>query len=331
MRLAAAPITWGVCELPGWGSELPYARVLDEMAALGFRGTELGPEGYLPADPARLHLELRQRGLALVGAFCPVTFHNPAQAAASLGAGEALARFLILFNTEGCTEGSTERPLLVAADAGDAHRRAVAGRVGAGDGLDDAAWSRLGDGLTRLAEACVRIGVRVVFHPHAGTYVETEGEVERLLSHTPSDLVGLCLDTGHLAYGGADPVRVCRNYGSRIWHVHAKDIRPSVLERVRRQGADYATAVGEGVFAPLGDGGIDFPALVHTLRAAAYDGWCVLEQDVRLGDPWPAQDPGANARRSAAYWRDLTGEGTEEGIDKGTDKGTDKGDGEGGQ
>lgn len=304
-ELAAAPITWGVCELPGWGRELPYGRVLDEMAALGFRGTELGPQGYLPADPARLHQELRRRGLALVGAFCPVSFHDPTSAGASLRAGEALGSLLALSGAEGGAEG----PLLVAADAGDARRRAIAGRVGEGDGLDGAAWSRLGDGLTRLAEACARMGVRVAFHPHAGTYVETEREVERLLSHTPPDLVGLCLDTGHLAYGGADPVRVCRMYASRVWHVHAKDVRPDVLERVRRQGVDYATAVGEGVFAPLGDGAVDFPALVHALRAAAYDGWCVLEQDVRLGDPWPDQDPGANARRSAAYWRDLTGKG----------------------
>jgi inosose dehydratase len=294
VRLAAAPITWGVCELPGWGIELPYEAVLDQMAALGFEGTELGPAGYLPADPARLRAELGRRGLTLVAAFCPLTLHDPALAGPSLRAGEALARFLA---DVGCT-------LLVAADAGDARRRDVAGRVTAADGLPADAWPRVGEGLATLARRCAPLGVRVVFHPHAGTYVETAQEVDSLLAATPP-LVGLCLDTGHLVYGGADPVDVCRRYASRIWHVHAKDVDGALLERVRAQGLDYATAVGGGVFAPLGQGAVDVPALVGVLRTAGFDGWIVLEQDVRLGGPWPFQDPEANAARSRAYLRTL--------------------------
>jgi inosose dehydratase len=293
--LAAAPITWGVCELPEWGDVPPFDQVLDEMAAAGFAGTELGPPGFLPAEPGRLRQALDARGLALVGAFCPVMLHRAVETAASLESGVALARLLAAL---GC-------PLLVAADAGDARRRAVAGRVTPGAGLTDDEWARLGDGLADLARRCAPLGVRVVFHPHAGTYVETEVEVDRLMAAAPTDQVGLCLDTGHLAYSGADPVDVCRRYAARVWHVHAKDVRADVLARVRDERLDYATAVGLGVFAPLGDGALDFPALVGTLRDAGYRGWYVLEQDVRLGPPWPPQVPAANARRSAQYLREL--------------------------
>jgi inosose dehydratase len=299
VSVGAAPITWGVCELPDWGEVPPYRRVLDEIGALGFGGTELGPAGFLPEDPARLRRELAARGLALVGAFCPLTLHDPALAPASLRAGEELARFLADL---GC-------PTLIAADAGDERRRAIAGRVTESDALPPGAWRRIGDGLVSLAETCAPLGVRVVFHPHAGTYVETEGEVEALMGAVPPQRVGLCLDTGHLAYGGADPVAVCRRHAARVWHVHAKDARPEILDRVRREGTDYATAVGQGVFAPLGDGCIDFPALVAALREADYVGWVVLEQDVRLGAPWPSQDAPTNARRSLAYLRPILPEG----------------------
>jgi inosose dehydratase len=298
VSVGAAPITWGVCELPDWGEVPPYPRVLDEIGALGFRGTELGPAGYLPGDLARLRRELQERGLALVGAFCPLSLHDPALAPSSLRAAEELANFLA---EVGC-------PTLIAADAGDEGRRAIAGRVAETDALPPDAWRRMGEGLASLAEACARQGVRVVFHPHAGTYVETEGELEALMGASPPESVGLCLDTGHVAYGGADPVAVCRRHAARVWHVHAKDVRPEILDRVRREGTDYATAVGQGVFAPLGDGCVDFPALVAVLREADYGGWVVLEQDVRVGAPWPAQDARTNARRSLAYLRAIVPE-----------------------
>jgi inosose dehydratase len=293
--LAAAPITWGVCELPGWGVELPYRRVLDEMAAAGYKGTELGPHGYFPAEPARLRQELQRRGMSLVGAFCPVTLHDAERAEGSLEEATQLAQLL----------SNLECRFLVAADAGDEHRREIAGRVGEQDALDTSAWQRFGDGLARLATICQPLGVEVVFHPHAGTYVEAPSEVDALLGVTPADLVGLCLDTGHLVYGGGDPVEVARRHAARVRHVHAKDVRGDELSRVRAEGIDYVTAVGKGIFAPLGEGIVDFPGLIAALQEAGYSGWYVLEQDVRLGPPWPEQDPYENAQRSAAYLRRL--------------------------
>src|SRR5262245_32813946 len=187
VRLAAAPITWGVCELPRWGEVPPFGDVLDEIAAAGFGGTELGPAGYLPAHPDALRRELRARGLTLVGAFCPLTLHDPGLAPGSLRAACALARLL----------GAVQCPVLVAADAGDDRRRAIAGRVTAADGLPADAWSRIGEGLAALDRECAPLGVRVVFHPHAGTYVETADELDALLAATPEGVAGLCLDTGH--------------------------------------------------------------------------------------------------------------------------------------
>ena len=127
-------------------------------------------------------------------------------------------------------------------------------------------WARVGETLADLATDCALLGVRVAFHPHAGTYVETGAEVDALMAAVRDVSVGLCLDTGHLLYGGADPVAVARTYSDRIWHVHAKDVRAKRLADARRETTDYSTAVGRGVFAPLGDGSIDFPALAATLR-----------------------------------------------------------------
>ena len=213
-RIAAAPITWGVCEIPGWGEVPGVDHVLDEIAELGFTGTELGPDGYLPLDPGALRHALGSRGLSLVGAFCPLNYRDPSAFVASHDFGVALARRLAAV---GCHT-------LVAADAGDARRSAIAGRVTGADGLSPDMWARYGEGLADLARAIAPLGVRVAFHPHAATYVETEAEIDAVMANTPADLVGLCLDTGHVAYGGGDPVALARRHAGRVWHVHVKDV-----------------------------------------------------------------------------------------------------------
>lgn len=270
---------------------MPADRVLDEIAGAGFAGTELGPEGYLGADASRLRDALQSRRLSLVGAFCPLPLSDSDGGRGSLPSVTKLASLLAEVGCE----------TLVAADAGDDRRREIAGRVAASDALGD--WAPAGETLTVLAERCLPFGVRVVFHPHAGTFVETEGELDSLMAVTPDDLVGLCLDTGHIAYGGGDPVAVASRHHARVRHVHLKDVSASVLARVRNDAVGYSDAIGEGVFTPLGSGSVDFPALVQELRN--YEGWWVLEQDVRLGAPWAEQDPPANARLSLDYLRTL--------------------------
>lgn len=297
MRLGTAPITWGVSEYPGWGELLPFERVLDDMAALGYAGTELGPWGYLPREPAALRRELDSRGLVLVGAFCPVTLHDPARYTDELTKAQDTATLLAAL-------GATT---LVLAEAGDAKRLAAAGRVPADGsaGFSDEEWARFADGANAVARAARNLGLVTAFHPHAGTYVETPEEVERLLAGTDPDLVGLCLDTGHVAYGGGDPARLARAHAQRVQHVHAKDVRGDVLERARRESLDFASAVGEGVFAPLGEGTVDFPGVLGALRASGYAGWVVVEQDLRLAPGADADLPRENARKSLAYLRAL--------------------------
>lgn len=298
MRIGTAPITWGVSEIPDWGDVLLYEHVLDEMAELGYAGTELGPWGYLPRDPAALRRALEPRGLALIGAFCPVTLHDPARYAVNLARARETAALL--------TElGATT---LVLAEAGDPRRLALAGRVprdgSAGFSADE--WRRFAEGVSEVAREGRERGLVTAFHPHAGTYVETPEEVARLLERTDPALVGLCLDTGHLAYGGGDPVALAHEHASRVRHVHAKDVRRDVLERARAARLDFATAVSEGVFAPLGRGMVDLRALLSALRDAGYDGWVVVEQDVRLrGGTAQGRTPKENARESYAFLRAL--------------------------
>ena len=295
MLLAAAPITWGVCELPGWGAVPEPDVVLDEMASAGFHGTELGSPGFLPEDPKALRAALHKRALQLVGAFCPVPL-------SALDGGEsAMEDALVLARMVADAGAHT----LVAADAGDARRRAIAGRVHFDDTLAEAQWRRAGAFLDELAERCAPLDIGVVFHPHAGTYVETAQELDALMATTSPDRVGLCLDTGHLVYGGADPVEVAARYGDRVRHAHLKDVDAGVLERVRQKGTDYSQAVGEGVFTPLGEGSVDFPRLIRSLRDGGYAGWWVLEQDVRLGSPWPDRRPAENAKVSLDYLKSL--------------------------
>ena len=278
-----------MCELPSWGTVLPPARVLDEIASVGFSGTELGEFGFFGATVDLTRSALRDRGLELVGAFCPLPLTDDDGGQNRLEGAVRLAETLAALNCH----------TLVAADSGGAGRREMAGRVAS----PHREWGRGGEVLARLAEQCRPLMVNVVFHPHAGTHVETETELDGLMAATPSDLVGLCLDTGHITYGGGDPLAVARRYRDRVRHVHLKDVSSPVIDRVRREGIVYEQAVGEDVFTPLGDGSVDFAALVDEL--GGYDGWWVLEQDVRLGAPWSDQDPAQNARRSLEYLRTL--------------------------
>jgi inosose dehydratase len=184
----------------------------------------------------------------------------------------------------------------------DPVRAQRAGRIRPEDGLDAAAWRVLADGAEEIARA-VRdaSGLDLVFHHHCGGFVETAGEVERLMDLTSPDLVGLCLDTGHWTYAGGDPLNAARRYGDRVGHVHFKDCDPRIAAAARREEVDYLEAVRRGVFCELGTGDVDFPSLVDHLRSRDYGGWIVVEQDVFPGLGRPLE----SALRSRAYLREL--------------------------
>ena len=280
MRVAAAPISWGVCEVPGWGRVLDPGTVLGEMAALGVTATELGPPGYLPEDPEDLIELLGSYGLGLVGGFLAVPLHTGADAtlaeadrvAALLKAGGG--EVLVLAAATGL-DGYDERPELTGGE-----------------------WRTLIDTAERIAEAARGHGLRTVLHPHVGTHVERAAEIERFLADSS---LPLCLDTGHMLIGGADPVAITAGWASRIGHVHLKDVRQDLAARVRSGELGYTEAVHKGVYVPLGDGDVDIETIVGALTAAGYDGWYVLEQDTALADDSPSDTPRADVARSIAH------------------------------
>ena len=295
MRLANAPVSWGVSEATG-GRQPGPGLMLAELAGCGYTGTELGPLGYLPSEPAELRAALAANGLVLVGAFCPVTLHRDDGAAEGLADADRIIGLLAAAGAE----------VLVLAEAGDMTRKAIAGRVPA-DGrasFDAMAWDRFAANAETIARRAAAHGLMTAFHPHAATWVETPAEVDALLLRTDPSLIHLCLDTGHAVYGGGDPVAIVRRHGPRIRHVHLKDVRHAVLARAAAGELDFGTAVAAGVFAPLGDGDVDLPGTLEALRTVGYDGWLVVEQDRVIGPDEAPTAPRADAERSFAYLQD---------------------------
>lgn len=285
MKLAAAPISWGICEVPGWGEMLPATRVLDEMAALGFTATELGAPGFLPDESGSLRAVLEPRGLALAGAFVPLVLHDPncgtetiqaATRAADLlaGAGGDVFVTAAIFDED----WSRQRP------------------------LEDEEWKHLAAMLQRVTDLTADRGLQHVVHPHIGTVVQNADEVELLVELSP---VSWCLDTGHLWVGGVDPVEFAQRYADRIGHVHLKDVNESVAGGVRSGEMDLMAAVQRGLFQPLGRGDVAIDQVVTHLENEGYSGWYVLEQDTAItgAAPSPGTGPMLSVAESLEYLR----------------------------
>jgi inosose dehydratase len=272
-RVAGAPISWGVCEVPGWGYQLEPDRVLSEMAGLGLPATELGPDGYLPTDESMLVATLADHGLALVAGFVPAVLHEPARLEDELD------------------RVTKQADLLAAAGAEVLVLAAGTGRDGyeGGTDIDDASWASLVAGIGRVSDLGSERGLAVALHPHQGTVIEGSRQIQRLLESSP---VYLCVDTGHLMVGGADPVELTMAARDRVAHVHLKDVRADLAEQVRTGRMGYRDAVADGMYRPLGSGDVDVAAIVSALEASDYDGWYVLEQDTVLeGAPEEGSGP----------------------------------------
>jgi inosose dehydratase len=197
-----------------------------------------------------------------------------------------------------------EKPFIVLADDNgrDPIRTKNAGRIQPEQGLSEEKWRIFASGAERVARAVQeQTGLRTVFHHHCGGFVETPEEVDRLLELTDADLLGLCFDTGHYAFGGGDPVRGLRRHADRIWHVHFKDHDPQVHARSRENGWDYFQSVRHGVFCELGEGDVDFPAIAGELKKMDYKGWIVVEQDVLPGMGSPKE----SAQRNRDYLKKI--------------------------
>jgi len=296
IRIANAPCSWGILEFEGDAAPASYATVLDEIRDTGYRGTELGDWGFMPTDPPQLRAALAARQLSLIGAFVPVALADASTHAA--GAATAV-RTAMLMRDAGATDA-----FIVLSDNNGAvpQRERNAGRITADLELSDAQWATFARGAEQIARTVrEKTGLRTVFHPHSGGYVETPAEIEQLMRRTDPSLLGLVLDTGHIVYGGGDPVRVFEAHGDRVWHVHFKDCDLAVAESARAQGMGYLQAVRSQLFCELGNGVVDFAAVKRALDRARYDGWIVVEQDVFPGYGTPKQ----SAQKSRDYLRAL--------------------------
>lgn len=275
IRIANAPVSWGIMENVENPPEYPYSRVLDEIMQAGYAGTELGPYGFLPSDPAVLKSELAKRGLTLCSAFVEMHLGNQAP----LEAGFAhVTRSAKLISAAGAH-------LLILSDEITPERNAVAGRREEANRLSwsEAEWKTAVGAIRQVVACCNAVGLKVAFHHHVATHVETPEEVDKLFSLLAPEELGLCLDTGHYAYGGGDPVAFLERHVTRVRCIHLKDVDGARLEEARRQRLDFYEAVRQGVFAPLGKGSVDFSRILALLQKSNFDGWVVVEADVLPG------------------------------------------------
>ncbi|MDQ2748156.1 MAG: TIM barrel protein [Pseudonocardiales bacterium] len=280
-RIAGAPISWGVCEAPGWGLELEPDRVLGEMRQLGLRTTELGPTGYLGATPDDVRQRVGNTHLRVIGGFLPVPMHVDAdldltevrEAVATLAAVDAEVVVLAARSHDGSYDYKVP--------------------------LNDEEWAVLLGNLDRLQQVVREHGMTPALHPHVGTAIEDRAAVLRLLES--SDVV-LCLDTGHLLIGGMQPLELLAIAADRVAHVHLKDVNETVAATVAAGQASYIGAVRQGLYTPLGDGDLDIAGVVTALEQIGYQGRYVLEQDCALeSEPAPGDGPMRDVRRSIDF------------------------------
>ncbi len=282
-RIAGAPVSWGVIEVPEWGYQMPADRVLREAASLGLTAVEAGPEDLLPRDPAEVSEVLAGYGLGLVGGFVPAVLHEPGLRERELALVERRARFF----------GAARADVLVlAATTGSESYEEVTE-------LDDYSWRELFESLKAVEEICARHGVTASLHHHYGTVIERDDQLRRFLEGSE---MGLCLDTGHLVIGGSDPVEIVELAGDRVNHVHLKDVDSGVAGRLASRELNFKEAAKKGAFRPLGEGDVDVGEVVGRLEASGYRGWYVLEQDAVVEtEPPEGEGPVNDIRKSLRF------------------------------
>lgn len=289
VTIGSAPDSWGVW-FPSDPKQTPWNRCLDEIAEAGYKWTELGPYGYMPTDPLKLRDELDRRGLKVTGTFAMGHLEDPEAwpgiEQQILGGGKLAAdlggKFLVLID--------------------DTYSNLFTGEATRPNRLEDAAWKRLIDTTHRAANLASSLGLQIVFHPHAETHVEYEDQIERLLNDTDPAKVSLCLDTGHHAYRGGDPVAFFRKHHTRIPYLHLKSVDPDIQAKVERERIPFALAVAGDVFCEPSRGKVDFNAFRDALVDIGYEGWGIVEQDMY---PAPFEKPLPIAKRTHAYLKQI--------------------------
>lgn len=292
LRLASAPINWGVGPLDPQNPD--PERVLDAIAEAGYEGCELGTYGFFGNTAEQVLPRFKARNLALVTTWHQVDLARPLSDAAT----EELRTVCGILQAGGAS-------VILISDLITPERMAVVARV---DERPDAWWSdeewqQARQTLLAIAAIASEYGLIVAIHPHVGGHVESGSEIRRILDLTEGDPIYLCLDTGHIRIGGSDPIALLERECGRLRHVHAKDVDGGVLEKLRSGALTYDEAVEAGLYAPLGQGIVDWQGLKRGLAACDYRGWVVAEQDRIMHPNDPA--PWELNRRNAEFLRGL--------------------------
>lgn len=288
-KIAGAPISWGVCEVPGWGHQMGPERVLREMASLGLKATEFGPLGFLPIEPQARAKVLHDLDMHATGGFFPVLLHDADHDPLPIVEEE-----LRSYTASGATT------LVLAADSGKAgydEKRAE---------LTEEQWATVFKNLNAITKLANSVNVKAVLHPHVGTIIETHDDVVRVVNGSD---VAFCLDTGHMVIGGADPVWFSEAHSGRVAHSHLKDVDLNWAKQVQDGSVTYYDAVVQGMYRPLGQGDVDIRAIVRNLLKSGYQGWFVLEQDnVITSEPAEGSGPYLDAKDSVEFLRAVIAE-----------------------
>ncbi len=303
ITITTAPCCWGVDDvrnpnLPSW------ERVLDEAAAAGYGGLELGPYGYVPLDPERVGQALSSRGLTIVAGTIFDDLVSPANRKNLLRQTDEICGLVTRLPKEPPSPGQRfPTPYLTVMDWGHDERDYAAGHSDRAPRLDDGAWACMVANVRAIATCALdRHGVRAVIHPHAGGYIEFADEIERIAADVAQELAGFCLDTGHTYYAGMDPVATLERYADRLDYIHFKDIDAAVFAAVMGERIRFFDACGKGVMCPIGRGVIDYPAIRAALNRLGYQGFITVEQE---RDPRNVGGSLADVRASRDYLRSV--------------------------
>ncbi len=275
VSLGITPTLWWNDDFLSIDIGIPIGQCISEMALAGFQGCSVGHK--YPTDPAVLRPALELRGLRVSEPWVSTYFTISSMRKQTL---DSFHQQMAFIKAMGGTDmviaefGQAVNPLPVALFA----NRPI---------FSKDQWAALFAGLEELGQIANDNGMRLCYHPHMGTGVMVQSDVDRLMEHTKPELVHLLLDTGHLAFAGADPLEVTRQYGHRIKHIHLKDVRADVVARVRAENLSFKDAVEAGVFTVPGDGSIDFVPIFRALAEAHFEGWMVVEaeQDPAKANP----------------------------------------------
>jgi inosose dehydratase len=291
IRIGNAPCSWGV-EFADDPRNPSWTRVLDECKSAGYTGIELGPIGFMPEDPKVLGDALAARGLSLIGGVVFRPFHDAAKQAEVKDATLRTCKSLV-------SHGAKH---LVLIDSISPRRAPTAGRPAEAEIMGGDEWRSFVARIREAARMGRDHGLTVSVHPHAAGFIDFEQDIERLFQDVPGDELKLCLDTGHSAYAGFDPVAFMKRHKARLVYVHFKDIDPKVKADVVAKRTDFYKACGQGIFCKLGQGMTDFKAVRQFLLDVKYEGWCTVEQDC---DPAGATSPVDDARFNRDYLRSI--------------------------